>query len=230
MLHANQEVASREVIADLVAKGEMFSAFDITKLVRQKLNSFVPHRNGVQDLVHTLYTSNDPVIPSDWNRSLHDFGSGATFIYHPNAIDFTTYDPNKHSGQNTNQSVTDTNDSPDDPEDDRSASDIGLDGRGRLCVPASLLRAIGLNRVGDKAVVFQCGTTIVLAPYSSLDICTLDASVGYAIYVVDKSNNVRISRKVFSSVFSCDFFRLNVDVTKQRIEIKGTGVLSGVVV
>lgn len=90
--------AVKEVVAEITAKNEIFSAFDVTRRLRNIKGLSVFH-SEVRRLVHEMY--GDMELPMDYTRSDFVLPNGRnTIIYHSSSVDSTSYDPNKIGGDN----------------------------------------------------------------------------------------------------------------------------------
>lgn len=81
----------KNVILNKMNQGEMFTAFDITKDLRQQ-GSQIQHRN-IKEIVHALFDHGEM---SGYNRSLVDVGTNTRpFLYHPVSADISAYSNSK---------------------------------------------------------------------------------------------------------------------------------------
>lgn len=81
------------VLNEMIQSGKMFTAFDVTKEVRQRVGRNVNIRHGdVQQFVHANFLDMDGVFPSDYNREVTHLANGATpFLYYPVASNPADY-------------------------------------------------------------------------------------------------------------------------------------------
>jgi len=192
------EQAITNIIDAMVEVREMFTAFDVTSQLRQQGHQ-VLHRgqDGVRNFVHSAYTEGgDGVFPACYVKSLHDFGKGPSFVFHPHDADIEDYDSSKW------QTVGSPTPTPAPaPVDDGK---IGTDGRGRLTIRASLIRQMGLN-VGDSVVITKDSDSFIVSSYTN-------PVANCQILVVDKSNNVRIGPDTLKNVFGRPAKTLRVEM------------------
>jgi len=88
ILDSAEAISVRDVVVDKVGQNEMFTAFDITKALRQN-GTQVVHRN-IKQIVHALYNHGDMM---GYDRSLINVGNAPVrpFLYHPVSADPLTY-------------------------------------------------------------------------------------------------------------------------------------------
>lgn len=185
-----------QIVLEKAQAGEMFTAYDVTRAVRQKVGRSVnvPH-NDVKQEVHTMFANQQ--IGTDYTRSLGNLAGLQTqpWIYHR-----TTDDPANYMGVPTGgpatvppvvQTPTATpTDGPDDGVNQTPDGTYKVDARGTLCVPKSLLEAADLNP-GDEAHVSADPLAGCLVVTKSPPDGTL---TDLSSYTVDKYGNVRITQ------------------------------------
>jgi len=198
-MDAQTEQVATDVLDAMTEAREMFTAYDVTSQLRQQGHQVTHYSaGGVREFVHSHFLDVS-VFPADYTRSLHDFGKGSTFVFHPQGEDVNDYDPSKW------QPVGDQDD--DDEDDDTVVTapapapapvdddgKIGVDARGRLCVRASFVRQLGL-KPGDEVIVHL--DTCEIWKYSSYK-----SSLNSKPFTVDKSNCIRIGAKTLEEMFS----------------------------
>ena len=88
ILDSAEAILVRDVVAAKVSQNEMFTAFDVTKLLRQA-NNQVRHSN-IKQIVHALYNHGDM---QGYDRSLVRVSNASVmpFLYHPVSADTSTY-------------------------------------------------------------------------------------------------------------------------------------------
>lgn len=191
-----------QVVSEKVQRGDLFTAFDVTKAVRQIVgrSTPVPH-NEVKSEVHNLFANGH--MGSDYVRNLGNLplaaGIPQPWIYHRNTDDPSTYG----SGipQLTPASVVVAVPAPPAASVDPDGQDDGVnktadgtykvDARETLCVPKSLLTGCGLNP-GDEAYVSADPLAgCVVVSKSPPDATVLSQ---LSTYTVDKYGNVRITQ------------------------------------
>jgi len=203
-----------DIVTERVNGGEMFTAYDITLAVQDRLkkdNAFDPTqhrhrhlRNDVHREISTYLTSNV------YNRTLQDVGAPTpAFVYHPPGSDPSTYTPRLQ--HDTPQPATPSQVaytpptspvasqfnslSTDDEGDAQDTTGRTPDARGTLTVPVPVLAAAGINPL----------ETVYASPtqYNSKDAVALSKQpfVGATgpvdpatTYTVDSHGNVRITQ------------------------------------
>jgi len=178
---------------------EMFTAHDITRAVRQQVGrgTNVAHREVKQE-VHTLFANTG--MPSHYTRSLANLAgvNPQPWIYHPDTSDPSTYvstlgvanapapDPASLTGVTP---PTQDADALDDAINKQPDGAFNVDGRGTLCLPASLVRQAGLTPL-DEAYVAQdlVNSAVVLSKNQQPSLTQLSK------YTVDSYSNVRITQ------------------------------------
>ena len=87
---SNDDIGSiRSIVNGKVMRGEMFTAFDITKELRAN-GKQVKHYE-VKDVVHGMFMDGDM---DDYHRNLGNVGNPPAFIYHPQGEDVNNYATN----------------------------------------------------------------------------------------------------------------------------------------
>ena len=182
---------------DKTSKGEMFTVHDITRAVRTEVGRRVnvQHREVRQE-VHGLFASAQ--FGSDYTRSLANFAgvNPQPWIYHRTTDDPTSYvsmlgiknsapDPASLTGISPPQDA----DALDDAINKQPDGAFNVDGRGTLCLPASLVRQAGLTPL-DEAYVAQdlVNNAVVLSKNEQPSLTQLSK------YTVDSYANVRITQ------------------------------------
>ena len=185
------EVAARKVIEGLVENEDLFTAHDVTTLLRAK-SLRVRHmgNGGVRDFVHNLFNDND-IVFGDHNRSLERLPNGVeVFVFYPDGKDVSSYDPDQHRNGGTAQTTAQTPTVTVAPTVDDGK--VAVDQRGRLCVRANLLRKLGVGP-GDTVFV-DVDMAIIVGPRSN-------RTGTYKSFVVDKDNCLRLSNTVLAIMF-----------------------------
>jgi len=183
-----------DVVSEFVAADKMFTAWDVTMEVRKRSKDRVQHFE-VKKEVHKVF---DQGNMSGYNRTLATLQNvnPQPWIYHPMSADPTIYD-----GKPVAPAVVSSISSVDD--NDNSISDIAADGSAvykfdttdRLCVPNKLVREIGL-KTGDEIEITGSGPiAFFVQPKGAVAAPSVVAN-----YVVDRYDNVRISRATLSKL------------------------------
>lgn len=179
-------------IVDFIVKNEILvTAFDVTSNVKEvlrKSGEFVPatHRHiHLKDYVHdsfNRYVSNSLYSKTLCNLTINE----SAFVFHPNyvspscyTIDSFSYEDelNKSKQCSTQSTVVD---------EKKKVYIQKPDSRGTVCVPASLLREIGL-KPSDCAYVYFDNGVLKVSPQKP-------QNTENSVYTVDDSNNVRITQ------------------------------------
>ena len=200
------EVAARKVVDAMVEASNLFTAFDVTTLLRTKGHN-VQHYgiNGVRAFVSNLFDNGDPVLVG-YARNLHVIGNDiSVLVYHPFNSDVNDYDPDKFVNEDSKQAFSDL--PPQVAGDDNATVDdgkIGVDKRGRLCVRAKLLRRLGVGP-GDRVYVFVANADKT-APNEIRIVHATGANVSaigfvYKDYLVDRDNCLRLSSRTLRKAF-----------------------------
>jgi len=199
-MNLTTEAAATRIVEALIEDRAQFSAHDITTLLRAE-DLTVRHNGdgGVREFVHDLMNQSNPMF-ADYNRDLVTLGNGnGAFVYHHYDDDVNDYDPTEHR-QATNVATgtsvgapTTTVAAPNVVVDDK----VGVDGRGRLCVRASLLRQLGVQP-GDTVFVNTRLNGIVKPDFTNPSML---ADPTYRSLVVDKDNCLRISNGLLDKMF-----------------------------
>jgi len=189
MLNLDQEIKIENVLWDKIGKGEAFTAFSITKDVRSSGEQVEHHE--VREYVHD-FMLDEMDFYLDYVKSLELInGSVEAFVYYPDDME---------------------------PEDAVSSLNISgnenhimVDGRGRLCIPASIVRSVDL-KIGDKVTCcVRCDNmTLDIVPNKKkMGNCdTFSCSSTYITsYIVDKNSNIRISKSVLKNISDANFYR-----------------------
>jgi hypothetical protein len=164
-----------DVVNDFVNNGQMFTAHNVTAEVRRRTKDRVAH-NDVKGDVHRMF--NDGSMFS-YNRSLASL-SGVNpqpWVYHPLTADVSIYDGRP--------SVA----TPVLPVANSLDSTYKLDTTDRLCIPAKLVRQIGLC-AGDTVYVASNNKELILTGAGDED----PSMVHITDYMVDSYDNIRITR------------------------------------
>lgn len=197
----------QQVVTEKTQRGEMFTAFDVTKAVREMVNASdraagnprqnIPH-NEVKQEVHYLF-SNGQMGP-DYVRNLGNLplapGIDQPYIYHRNTDDHTAYGSGIPQlavtpAQAISGGTAPDPDGGDDGVNKTADGTYKVDARETLCVPKSLLSGCGLNS-GDEAYVSAdplAGCIVVSKSPPDATVLTQ-----LSTYTVDKYGNVRITQ------------------------------------
>jgi hypothetical protein len=213
-----------DVVNNFVNDNKLFTAYDVTVEVRKKVSGRVPH-DEVKREVHKLFNSGSIF---GYNRALANL-SGVNpqpWVYHPLAADPTTYD-GKPVCQNPVAAVASAL-TPKPPvaaalavvgdDDDEEVDGVyKFDSTDRLCVPAKLVRQLGLH---DGA---QVSLLASVPPSDVVMVVDKNAFINglseIATYTVDCYDNVRISRGTLSKVgIDGNTFEITGDATTVKVK------------
>jgi hypothetical protein len=210
----------------------MFTAFDITMMLRRANPSTNIRHGEVRDAVHNLYSNNQM---NGFVRTLQRMDSGQdAFVYHGYGTDPEDYDPNFFA-QSTpqsvsvpnvsvvsipvaaNQSPTQTiqiqqttspigNSLPNKPKRARYAIDsVPKDKFGRIRIPASVMRASGFQPKDTVRVVIDPNVITVTNGTDP------NGVLNGKKYVVDEYNNIRVHLR---GKFPADKFKMQPSTTR----------------
>lgn len=90
------ENKTHEILDDLISKDFMFTAFDITSLVRQSLGKHINVlHNDVKQIVHDKFynTHMNGFNMLNYDRTVITIGSNPCLLYHTRKSDFSLYNP-----------------------------------------------------------------------------------------------------------------------------------------
>jgi hypothetical protein len=180
-----------DVVNDFVNNGQMFTAHNVTAEVRRRTKDRVAHDDVKRD-VHKMF--NDGAMFS-YNRSLASLQNvnPQPWVYHPLTADVSLYDGKPSvaatvampvlppiMAQPSNSISTDDN--------------YKLDTTDRLCVPAKLVRQVGLVS-GQVAILSAMLNDKELVLTTAANAAKMGASADLITsYVVDTYDNIRITR------------------------------------
>jgi len=213
------EAAATKIVEALVEDQAMFSAHDITTLLRADGLTVRHTGNGnVRDFVHDLMNHSNPMF-ADYNRDLNsDVGA---FVYHHYNDDVNDYDSDEHRNA-TNVATGKAIGAPNNVAPNQNANTptvddgkVAVDQRGRLCIRAALLRQLGV-RPGDLVAIDVDMAGIFKNVKSSSNVRFL---------TVDKDNCLRLSNSILYKTFGSptpDRFELifNTNSNEPFIEIQ----------
>ena len=223
-----------QLVSQLTGNATMFTAFDITMMLRRANPQTNIRHPEVRDFVHQLFTDNKM---TDYIRTPQRMDNGQeAYVHHLYGTDAEDYDPNflAHSTPQSlstpslsvvptqavaNQTIqvtptTPTNSAignslPNKPKRARYAIDsVPKDKFGRIRVPASVLRAAGFAPKDTVRVVLDPNIITVTAGNDAY------GSMNGKKYVVDEYNNVRVHLK---GKFSADTFKMVPNQSKVYI-------------
>ena len=196
----------KEVVKDLTFNGKMFSAFDVTKVLRNEKGLQVFH-SEVRKVVHDMSTSME--LPVDYIRSNTILSNGKdVIVYHPHSADVSQYDEKAIGAQGSpfvqsQQPVVQPQvQAPIQPKSNNR------DARGRFCISNKLTKQVGYN-AGDRVFVTMDPNENKISITKGM----VHQPAGSAIksYQVDRDGNIRLSKKVLSTA-GLDGKQLNTNI------------------
>lgn len=191
-----------DTVKEFVNSDTMFTAWDVTVALRKRSKNNIQHYE-VKKEVHQMF---DQGNMTGYNRHLANLPNvnSQPWIYYSPSVDPTIYTgkPIVPTAAVVLPSPTSSMSSVDSTDD---GSDVAADGSlvykfdttDRLCVPNKLIRELNL-KVGDEVdVVYTVPTTseVCVVPKGGLP-----GLSSIATYVVDKYDNVRISRAALTKI------------------------------
>lgn len=210
-MQPNEEQAVEDVIADFVQKGIMFTAFDITKVMRSDKGLNVYH-SDTRDFIRRFWNKGRMDGYGSTLVNLPVSGSPLAFVYHPLTSDPNMYDPN-----NLVAAIKSA-----DPVGDPVAADPDgtvirvPDHRQRICVPKEMIDSIYRSVCGRSVNVVAYG------PGNRIEVgfeTFYDTGADVSVYLIDKSGNVRISPAVSIRAFGSIPNQVKMEVNGHVIEI-----------
>lgn len=190
-------VSVEDVVDSLVAQETMFTAFDVTKLLRAKFGKDVNiSHNQVRNAVHKLMEAQ---LDEDYEKSNHTFMVGteqfSAQVYHPYMAEVKDYnpaavelpEPAAAAAVVVQANVAQNNDAPaavDQPAGTR-------DSRGRLLIPTAFIKHLG-QEAGQFVSAYKNQNCIVL---SALDLTGQHELIS-GLLQVDKHGYCYLSTKV----------------------------------
>ena len=202
----DMETKVSSIVNVLVNDGEMFTAFDVTKKIREE--GIWAEHSDVRAIVHGMFELGD-LSGTGYARTLVPIpGKIPAFCYHLHTDDPDDYVPG------ANAVVSPANVSP--PTGSKKDDDAGVvcyrDNLRRLNTPNKHVYAVGL-KPGDVAKVFSVKGEFQIFP----------AGCGpfddHTQYIVNCKGNVRISGSLLDSVSKSDEFISKVSVDGSHIKI-----------
>lgn len=196
------------VLKDFVKSGRLFTAFDVTKEVRNRADSdFYVSHGDVKNVVHSTYMKEEYPFQngSDYVQSSEYIGGQMATVYHPLGANLCEYNPDdiktvkrftgKHHlghGLFVVPSVkNNANTTPVVKKTITSFGSISRTSRRRLLIPADVCEAIGLH---PRNVAFICSGK------DSIRIFKSGQSKYDYVLTVDKYRNLRLSATILGSL------------------------------
>jgi len=180
----------KQIVSDLTAESKTFTAFDVTKILRNEKGLDARHYE-VRQVLNGIWSDNG--MPWNYTRVLHSFQVDGQDVqarlYMDNSNFPDSYDPNALGMNSTPDLVADPDPATDPSDPDPSADPfLTTDKRGRLCIPNKVTKEIGLDP-GDIVSLFT------LVNHPGVAVLSEDFCHNSRQFKVDKSGNVRISHR-----------------------------------
>jgi len=193
MLSQETQNAVKEIVGKMTEADEMFSAFDVTHIVRNTVDGEAPHYE-IKAIVHSMFGNNE--IPSDYVRSHTSFDSNdkqvTSWVYHPQWKSLDNYDPKRFQEVDGDPFPVDKSSV---AKNKTSPSIVTVpDKRGRVCVPAPMIRKLGLYPGKSVFVAVSNDKLYVIEDAPKFASFLTQSFLEVRRYVIDKSRNVRMSR------------------------------------
>jgi len=216
MMDQDVKQLTKDIVEELTDKDYQFTAYDVTKLVRGTTNERIPHWQ-VKGVVHDMFDNGEMVgnysrrliiIPGTNDQGLlyHDTGSNQG-LYDPDFVPSIDIDGTKNNPTVTALVQDDEDDSEDNEDDSEDNEDtintvsnigtgyIAVDGRGRLCIPVSLVRELNLNP-GNTVVVYPFLKQKCLYIYNIVQPGYFTPKPEDRNFRVDRDGNIRLTASV----------------------------------
>ncbi len=150
----------KDLVASRVKRGDLFTAYDVSKDVQQRGVRAGHLKDGLRDITHKLFFAGEM---DGYTRTMCDLGNGLqAWVYHPLLTDPYTYKSRHLSNVNplpphaqTQAKLATSTNQPD-------AIDGILDCEERLNIPVEYFQFIGLNAHDDFELEFNEDDDIIL--------------------------------------------------------------------
>lgn len=191
---AQLDVAVQNIVTELTKANKLFSAFDVTSVVRAQ--GLTCYHTQVRQLVHDLYAQGS-IFPTDYTRTNHQFQDPngrlvTAFVFYPNWEDVSNYD-SEAIRNSASQIITSSATIPV-VQAQNAANANHTDKRGRFCIRRSDVEAAGF--VGAHVHVIIGTGQIRVIPFTAQ--AAKDYPTSAHRYVVDRNGNIRIAKKLIS--------------------------------
>jgi bifunctional DNA-binding transcriptional regulator/antitoxin component of YhaV-PrlF toxin-antitoxin module len=193
-------LAITRILNKLTAEDKCFTAYDLTRLVREQMPYQVNHEIIKQYLDGLWFM--DSLHPAYERTTQRVSDNTFAEVYHPNYKLASSYNKNEFTVRSTvfkpapnfdELEETATSIIPID-EDIEADDSIRVDSRGRLCIPSDFLKEVKIG-AGDRVVLFRHidETRLLLGKEGSPYIAYLGSDYEeLEVYTVDKYCNIRI--------------------------------------
>lgn len=218
-----------QVIADFMAQGRAFTAFEVS-LEAKKMGATERHRD-MKGYIHSCPALNDEVQMGDYMRTLVPVGyEGGTpleaYLYHPSSYDPSSYKP--LSRGNSPAPVIDVQSRPAAPQqalpapaqDDNDPALAGdtefrLDYRNRLLIPTNFIRDLGLSSGEVVHIVTDEENKCLLLQKGA------PAQGGSRTQMIERNGDLRLSQLTLAGagIDKKTIFEIDYDATTQAVKI-----------
>jgi len=204
----------KEVVGDMARAGKLFSAFDVTRTVRNEKGLQVFH-SEVRRAVHNMNRNME--LPMDYTSSDFVLSNGKTaIIYHPQSADVSQYDENtigaKVSPFSPAQSTAAVQPQTLAPTPTKTTN---RDSRGRFCISNKLTKQVGLL-AADSVFAYADGSKVVVVKYGNAGV--FPAGTEFHELIVDKDINIRLSPGILKEA-GLDSGSLKTKIVNDKIEV-----------
>lgn len=206
-------VKTKEVVEGLIESGVMFTAFDVTREMRNQ-GFWVEHRD-VKDLVHSMFERGE-MSGTGYARSIVPIpGRSPAFCYHLYTDDVADYDPSMdHDDASVAPSVPSSAAATSAPAKPLNGGYCARDYYGRVNIPKALVKALGLVP-GKTAWVYLVGDHFEIVNAATDNRQTY----GVAKYIVNCQGNIRLSDGVLDKLSCTGLFRVSIDPSNSVISL-----------
>lgn len=205
----------RDLIASRVKRGDMFTAYDVSKEVQQRGVRAGHYKGGLRDITHQIFASGEM---AGYSKTLVDLGNGLqAFVYHPDNTDPFLY-KSKHldgvapsptpAAQTQMQQST------------PAAIDGTLDIENRLNIPTELFKSLNIE-AHDPIVIAIYDTHIFISIDSNLNRSMAKGATAYDMAVVTAKGNYRICDRIRSKsrdLAGLDNYKISATGSSIKIE------------
>ena len=203
----------KEVVGDMARSGKLFSAFDVTRTVRNEKGLQVFH-SEVRRVVHDMSGNMD--LPIDYIRSDFVLSNGKTaIVYHPQNADVSQYDENAIGAQSSPFSPSQPTVAPSTAAPTPTKT-TNRDRRGRFCISNKLTKQLGIYSPNDVVSVYACKSKVVVMEYGNAGI--FPSSAVFHNLTVDKDRNIRLSPGILSEA-GLNSGSLKAEIINGKIEV-----------
>jgi len=209
----------REVVAEWVNQGRMFTAFEVSLAVKE-LGVQERHRN-LRDTVHEIIFKVGG--PLEYSRTLMDVGAPEqAWVYHPKAVSPYRYQPLDRSGARRAPVAADADLPPlrnpvglvwaSPAQAGVPAGAYGTDHLGRVCLPVMMLHGLGVGAGQHLKITCDPTQKIITAEKGS------DQDAG--ALAVEADGNARLTQETLTQAGLAGLQCYRIDGTTRRITVR----------